>query len=108
MKSCSANEAGIKLHGTEFQINIFKPFSKRIHVSNLSFVKEFEPDISGIIKTPWPLVRKRTIPTKRPPFVDEIIVPTFVDRGVSRGQRGGTPTAVNLSFLDRSPYFSFK
>jgi hypothetical protein len=27
-------------------------------------------------------------------------VPTFVDRGVSRGQRGGFPTVVNLSFLD--------
>jgi hypothetical protein len=36
------------------------------------------------------------------------LVPTFVDRVVSRGQRGGTPTAVNLSFLDRSRYFSFK
>jgi hypothetical protein len=35
-------------------------------------------------------------------------VPTFVDRGVSRGQRGGSPTIVNLSFLDRSRYFSFK
>jgi hypothetical protein len=35
-------------------------------------------------------------------------VPTFVDREVSRGQRGGTPAAVNLSFLDRSRYFSFK
>jgi hypothetical protein len=23
-------------------------------------------------KTPWPLVRKRTIPTERPPLVDEI------------------------------------
>jgi hypothetical protein len=30
-----------------------------------------------------------------------ILVPTFVDRVVSRGQRGGTPTAVNLRFLDR-------
>jgi hypothetical protein len=30
-----------------------------------------------------------------------ILVPTFVDRGVSRGQRGGSPTVVNLSFLDR-------
>jgi hypothetical protein len=30
------------------------------------------------------------------------VVPTFEDRGVSRGQHGGTPTAVNLSFLDRS------
>jgi hypothetical protein len=29
------------------------------------------------------------------------LVPTFVDRGVSRGQRGGSPTVVNLSFLDR-------
>jgi hypothetical protein len=23
-------------------------------------------------KTPWPIVRKRTIPTERPPLVDEI------------------------------------
>jgi hypothetical protein len=36
------------------------------------------------------------------------LVPTFVDRGVSRGQRGGSRTVVNLSFLDRSRYFSFK
>jgi hypothetical protein len=28
-------------------------------------------------------------------------VPTFVDRRVSRGQCGGSPTVVNLSFLDR-------
>jgi hypothetical protein len=34
------------------------------------------------------------------------LVPTFVDRGVSRGQRGGSPTVVNLSFLYRSCYFS--
>jgi hypothetical protein len=36
------------------------------------------------------------------------LVPTFADRGVSRGQHGGTPTVVYLSFLDRSRYFSFK
>jgi hypothetical protein len=36
------------------------------------------------------------------------LVPSSVDRGVSRGQRGGTLMAVNLSFLDRSRYFSFK
>jgi hypothetical protein len=35
-------------------------------------------------------------------------VPTFVDRWVSPGQRGGSPTVVILSFLDRSRYFSFK
>jgi hypothetical protein len=29
------------------------------------------------------------------------LVATFVDRGVSRGQRGGSLTVVNLSFLDR-------
>jgi hypothetical protein len=36
------------------------------------------------------------------------LVPTFVDKGVSRDQHGGSPTIVNLSFLDRSRYFSFK
>jgi hypothetical protein len=36
------------------------------------------------------------------------LVPTFVDRWVSHGQHGGSPTVVNLSFLDRSRYFSFK
>jgi hypothetical protein len=36
------------------------------------------------------------------------LVLTFVDRGVVRGQRGGSPTVVNLSFLDQSRYFSFK
>jgi hypothetical protein len=35
------------------------------------------------------------------------LVPTFADRGVSRDQRR-IPTVVNLSFLDRSRYFSFK
>jgi hypothetical protein len=29
------------------------------------------------------------------------LVPTFVDRGVLRGQRSGSPTVVNLIFLDR-------
>jgi hypothetical protein len=36
------------------------------------------------------------------------LVPTFADRGMSRGQRDGSPKTVNLSFLDRSRYFSFK
>jgi hypothetical protein len=36
-----------------------------------------------------------------------ILVPTFVDRGVSYGQRGGIPTAVNVRFLDWSRYFFF-
>jgi hypothetical protein len=36
------------------------------------------------------------------------LVPTFADRGLSRGQRGGSRTVVNLNFLDQSLYFSFK
>jgi hypothetical protein len=36
------------------------------------------------------------------------LVPTFVDRGLPRGQLGGSPTVVNLNFLDWSRYFSFK
>jgi hypothetical protein len=35
------------------------------------------------------------------------LVSTFVDRGALRGQRGGSHTVVNLSFLDQSHYFSF-
>jgi hypothetical protein len=37
-----------------------------------------------------------------------IFVSTIVDRAVSRGQRGRTPTAVNLSFLDRRHCFFFQ
>jgi hypothetical protein len=36
------------------------------------------------------------------------LVPTFADRGVSRGQRSGSLTVVNLSILDQSRYISFK
>jgi hypothetical protein len=36
------------------------------------------------------------------------LVPPFTDRGVSRGQRGRSHTAVNRSFLDRRRYFYFK
>jgi hypothetical protein len=35
------------------------------------------------------------------------LVPTSEARGVSRNQPGGSPTVVNLSFLDRRRYFSF-
>jgi hypothetical protein len=35
------------------------------------------------------------------------LVPTFVGRGVSRGQRGGSPTAANLSFLDRNENYTY-
>jgi hypothetical protein len=37
-----------------------------------------------------------------------ILAPTFADRGVSRGQHGESPTAINLSFLDWNHYFLFQ
>jgi len=36
------------------------------------------------------LVRERTIPTERPPPVGEVSA-NFADRGVSHGQRNGSP-----------------
>jgi hypothetical protein len=36
------------------------------------------------------------------------LLPNFVERRVALGQRGGSPTVVNLIFLDRSCHFSFK
>jgi hypothetical protein len=38
----------------------------------------------------------------------QILVPTFAERRVSRGQHGVTPTVVNLCFIDRSHYFFFQ
>jgi hypothetical protein len=49
-------------------------------------------------QTPWPLVRKWTIPTDDSHVLEKFLVPTFADRGVSRGQRGLSPTVVNLIF----------
>jgi hypothetical protein len=65
--------------------------------------------ISGNNKkqTPWFSVHKRNILTQQTDIGRRILVPTSVDRGVLRGQRSRTPTAVNLSFLDRSRYFFF-
>jgi hypothetical protein len=59
-------------------------------------------------QTPWPSVRKRTIPTERSSLVGKILVPTFADGELSFGQRGGSRTVINLSFLDPSCYFFFQ
>jgi hypothetical protein len=40
--------------------------------------------------------------------VRPILVSTFADRGVSRDKHGGTPTAVNLNFVDWSRYLFFQ
>jgi hypothetical protein len=36
------------------------------------------------------------------------LVPTFADKGMSRGQCGKSHTVVNLNFLDWSRYFSLQ
>jgi hypothetical protein len=41
------------------------------------------------------------------PACRQNLVPAFVDRVVPFGQRGGSSTVVNLSFLDGSRYFYF-
>jgi hypothetical protein len=43
-----------------------------------------------IKQTLWPSARKKIIPTYRPPQAERILRPTFVDTGLSCGQRGGT------------------
>jgi hypothetical protein len=50
------------------------------------------------------VVRKRTIPTERPPLVGEVSANILRVEGVAwSAQR--IPTAVSLGFLDRSRYF---
>ena len=53
------------------------------------------------------LVRKRTIPTERPPPVGEVSANFCGYRGVTWSAHR-IPTAVNICFLDRSRYFLFK
>jgi hypothetical protein len=74
------------------------PLTHFQNICMLSLCPDFDLHSDDKQQTPWSLVRERTIPTERRPLVD---LPTLVDRGVSRGQRGGSPTVVNLSFLDR-------
>jgi hypothetical protein len=55
----------------------------------------------GYERTTWPLVRERTTPTEQRHRSANFIT-TIMDRGVLCSQRGGTPTVVNISFIDRS------
>jgi hypothetical protein len=52
-------------------------------------------------------VRKRTIPTERPPFVSEISANVFVDRGC-HVVSVTYPYGHILGFLDRSRYYIFQ
>ena len=47
-------------------------------------------ELGKVILNSVALVRERTIPTEQPPLVGEVSA-NFADRGVSRGQRNGSP-----------------
>ena len=53
------------------------------------------------------IVRERTIPTERPPPVGEVSA-NFADRGVSRGQRNGSPRPLISVFWTGVATFLFK
>jgi hypothetical protein len=57
--------------------------------------------------TLWPLVRKRTIPTDRPPLVSEVSANFLRTEGIAWSVQW-IPTAVNIGFLDWSRYFSIQ
>ena len=53
------------------------------------------------------LVRERTTPRERPPPVGEVSA-KFADRGVSRGQRNGSPRPLISVFWTGAATFLFK
>jgi hypothetical protein len=109
-----------KLHTNDTCILLFDLFMEHIrhNTSDVSAVSQAKPashsallprlfneNSSPLSETqPGTASRKRTIPTAT---CLRNVVLTFADIGMSHGQRSGSPTAVNLSFLDRSRYFYF-
>jgi hypothetical protein len=59
-----------------------------------------------LLKTPW--LVKSEVYRQRTVAGQQTLLPTFADGAVSLGQRGGSPTVVNLSFLDGSRWFFFQ
>jgi hypothetical protein len=57
-------------------------------------------------QTPCLLVRKRAIPTDRPPLLGKVSANFYGYMNVARSAQQ-VPTAVNLDFLDRRSYLSF-
>jgi hypothetical protein len=56
----------------------------------------------------WPFSPQGTYTDWSTATCRRFLVSAFADRGALRGQRCGSPTAFNLSFLDRSRYFFFQ
>jgi hypothetical protein len=71
-----------------------------IHPEAVAVVTQLITDLYSVALSPQANYTDWSTATCR-----RILVPTFADRGVSPGKRGGSPTVVNLNFLDRSRYF---
>jgi hypothetical protein len=67
-------------------------------ISKLSAIQTVRNTKLGFLQSASDLYRLETATSRRN------LVPIFADRGVSRGQLGGSLTVVNLRFLDRSRY----
>jgi hypothetical protein len=75
----------------------------RLFISKVTYIFSSRMRLSHPLKkTPWPLVRKRTIPTERPPLLGELRI-----EGVAwSAQR--IPLVVNSVLLTGAATFSFK
>jgi hypothetical protein len=97
------NNDGIRPNTSQYQQIFFG--KSTLHCCFVCFSEKVKQKTK---QTPWPLSPLANYSDWATATCRRNLVPTFVDREVSRGQRGGSPTVVNLSFLDRSRYFSFK
>jgi hypothetical protein len=84
------------------------------HPSYTALYKKMATFIPHLAAFPFPIYNKLRGLSPQANYTDwatatcrRNLVLTFADRGMSRGQRGGTPTVVNLSFLDRIRYSYF-
>jgi hypothetical protein len=84
--------------------------TNRVILWNFRRLNTFSP--ISVIKffswTQWPLVRKRTVPTERPPLVGEIYCQLLRKEGCRVVSAVDPPTVVKFNFIDYSRYFSFK
>jgi hypothetical protein len=69
--------------------------SKGLHARSVYLVLSFPIQTK---QTSWLLVRKRTIPTERPPLVGEFLVPTFGGRWVSRQRDGSLQPSISIFY----------
>jgi hypothetical protein len=64
----------VQLPSTRKMLEKHRLISDRRHleIKKFSFFTGADIPVTSTKQTPWPLVRKRTMPTDRPPLVDEI------------------------------------